>query len=240
MQKKYFLSQCGILLLILAMQFAFSANAHAGLNDPILGCTDPLACNFDASATDDDGTCFLESPYYPDTDADGFGNMDMEEYHCEQPVGYVENPGDCDDTNADIYLGATEICNQLDDDCDGELDNGVTNNYYLDADGDGFGWIDNVEMACEAPFGYVSNSDDCDDATFMFADIDGDGYGAGPALDCGDVTVDGDCDDANVAIFPGAQEICNGVDEDCDGDNDELKDGLWLGDGLTDALILGL
>ena len=235
MQKKYLFSKCGILLLMLAMQFAFTVSVHAGLNDPILGCTDPLACNYDASATEDDGSCVMASPFYLDADADGFGNMEVEEFHCEQPSGYVNNLDDCDDSNADVYAGAIEICNQVDDDCDGELDNGVTNNYYLDADGDGFGWVDNMEMACQAPVGYVSNSDDCDDATFMYADIDGDGYGAGAALDCGDVTLDGDCDEANGLVFPNAIELCNSIDEDCDGEVDEFVTTTYYLDADADG-----
>lgn len=218
MQKKYFLSLCCIFFMMLSMHSALAVNIHAEWNDPILGCTDPLACNYDASATEEDGTCFFESPFYPDADGDGFGDLFIEEYFCEQPLNYVNNPGDCDDTNPDIFLGSLEICNQLDDDCDGELDNGVTNDYYLDADGDGFGWVDEVVAACESPFGYVSNADDCDDATFLFADLDGDGIGSGPALDCGDVTLDGDCNEGDANVFPGATEICgNDADEDCDG-----------------------
>jgi gliding motility-associated-like protein len=220
MHKENFLSRCGNLFLGLLMLLAFSVKAQAGINDPLLGCTNPMACNYNESATDDDGSCFLASPFYPDTDADGFGNMNMEEYYCDQPVGFVNNPGDCDDSNSGIYLGAAETCNQLDDDCDGELDNGVTNSYYLDADADGFGWIDNVEMACEPPLGYVSNSDDCDDATWMYADVDGDGYGYGSAMACGDVTIDGDCNDNDPSVFLITAEICNGLDEDCDGEAD--------------------
>ena len=91
---------------------------------------------------------------------------------------------DCAPFNAAIYNNATEICNSIDDDCDGLADDGLTFiNYY--------------------------------------ADVDGDGYGAGTAItDCTQLanasTNDGDCNDALTEINPGAQEICNsGVDDDC-------------------------
>lgn len=235
MHKENFSPRCGNLILGILMLLAFTVNAHSGIDDPLLGCTNPMACNFDESATEDDGSCVLESAFYPDNDFDGFGNFEMEEYHCEQPVGYVDNPGDCDDTNADVFLGAAEICNQQDDDCDGELNNGVANVFYLDGDGDGFGWMDEMEMACEAPLGYVSNADDCDDANWMYADLDGDGFGSGPALDCGDVTIDGDCDDANVNFYPGATEICNQLDENCDGEVDEFVTSTFYLDADGDG-----
>ncbi|MEY2763991.1 MAG: hypothetical protein RLZZ205_415, partial [Bacteroidota bacterium] len=92
MQKKYFLSLCGIFFMMLSMHSALAVNIHAEWNDPILGCTDPLACNYDASATEEDGTCFFESPFYPDADGDGFGDLFIEEYYCEQPSNYVNNP----------------------------------------------------------------------------------------------------------------------------------------------------
>jgi hypothetical protein len=74
---------------------------------------------------------------------------------------------------------------------------------------------------------------DCDgstdeDATFSnyYVDADGDGYGAGAATSScsaisGSVLVDGDCDDNAAAVNPAAAEVCNSIDDDCDGATDE-------------------
>ncbi len=70
---------------------------------------------------------------------------------------------DCDDDDADVFPGADERCNDADDDCDGETDEGVLAVYYLDEDGDGYGDPDPVE-ACEPPGGTADNGADCNDA----------------------------------------------------------------------------
>lgn len=71
--------------------------------------------------------------YYQDADVDGFGNLAMSQVSCVgAPSGYVTDNTDCNDANAGINPGATEICNNVDDDCDGSTDEG------FDADGDGF------------------------------------------------------------------------------------------------------
>ena len=93
---------------------------------------------------------------------------------------------DCDDGNADVNPDQTEICDGLDNDCDDEIDEGVTTTYYEDDDGDGFGDAADPIDACAQPSGYVDNQTDCDDR------------------------------DAEVS--PDATELCNGIDDDCDGD----------------------
>ncbi len=70
--------------------------------------------------------------------------------------------GDWGDCEGDINP-SEEVCDEKDNDCDGEVDEGVTNTYYEDSDGDGYGSSKSIQ-ACSKPSGYVTNQDDCDDS----------------------------------------------------------------------------
>lgn len=122
-------------------------------------------------------------------------------------VGLVDADGDgyfsvvdCDDSNAAIRPEALEICDGLDNDCDGFAEEGMET--YADNDGDGFG-DPQVIMPCDTP-GVANNLD---------------------------------CDDNNAALNPGALEVCDGQDNDCDGTVDEGLGNFYAdadGDGLGD------
>ena len=122
-------------------------------------------------------------PVVVDDDADGFAVED-----------------DCDDANADVNPGATELCDEIDNDCDEEVDESDAEDaevYYVDEDGDGFGDPDAPLSACTQPEGAVSDNTDCDDSSAI--------------------------------AYPGAWDRCNAVDDDCDGEVDEAAlDGLSL------------
>lgn len=168
----------------------------------------PELCNGlddDCDAQVDDGV--TNSTWYADADADGYGNANVSTSACSKPTGYVADRTDCDDTRAAINPAAAEACNGLDDNCNTQIDEGVKTNYYVDADGDGYGRTGSTPTAaCTAPTGYVSNSSDCNDtsaaihpgatescngvdddcdtlvdenltATAWYQDSDGDGYG---------------------------------------------------------------
>ena len=164
--------------------------------------------------------------------------------------GYFDDE-DCDDHSSAVHPGATELCDGIDNDCDGELDEGVTSPYYADQDGDGFGDPDDVTEACSRPSGTVPIPNDCDDSdpdsypgagercdgadndcddsidegvteTF-YVDADEDGYGDPDQTTeacegaSGAAAEGSDCDDADEDVHPGADELCNEVDDDCDG-----------------------
>jgi hypothetical protein len=82
----------------------------------------------------------LPLTFYADNDGDGFGAGPAVE-GCVVPPGFVENDDDCDDTDAAVHPGAEEVCNGVDDDCDGGIDEGLT----FDDDGDGFTSTDSCE-----------------------------------------------------------------------------------------------
>ncbi|MFN6378572.1 MAG: MopE-related protein [Flavobacteriales bacterium] len=78
---------------------------------------------------DDDCDTFIDEgllnlTYYRDQDGDGFGNPSISQVGCSQPVGFVLNNTDCNDSNANVYPGFTEACNGIDDDCDTVIDEG--------------------------------------------------------------------------------------------------------------------
>jgi hypothetical protein len=75
----------------------------------------------------------------------------------------VTSSNDCNDSSASINPAATEVCNTADDDCDGQINEGVGNTYYADSDGDGYGNAASTTVACTQPSGYVTSSNDCND-----------------------------------------------------------------------------
>ena len=115
----------------------------------------------------------------------------------EDGDGFLTAEGDCEDTDATVNPGEVEACDGIDNNCDGVVDEGVATNIYLDEDGDGFGDDATVKGACEPHEGYITRGGDCDDA---------DGW-----AECED------CDDLDPLISPEGAELCNGLDDDCDG-----------------------
>ncbi len=136
-------------------------------------------------------------PYYLDMDGDGAGVTGDSSCRCG-PFGFYQTttPGDCNDADATVHPDAPESCNQVDDDCDAQTDEGEGNSgcqpYYLDHDQDTYGTSDE-KCLCHADGEYRSEN---------------------PL----------DCDDGNEAIHPDATEVCNGVDDNCDNKTDDGED----------------
>ncbi len=165
---------------------------NATINPDAIEICDGIDNNCSGMA--DDGLTF--TTYYKDNDGDTYGTDAETTSSCEAapPTTFADNNTDCDDTNAAIHPGAMEICDNLDNDCSGMADDGLTfTDYYIDNDGDGYGNGANSINTCDAsaPTGYVLN---------FF-----------------------DCDDTNAAINITASEVCDGVDNNCNG---QVDDGL--------------
>jgi hypothetical protein len=138
----------------------------------------------------DEASAVDAETWYADVDLDGYGDAASFTVSCDQPADYTADDTDCDDGNGDVRPGAIELCNLVDDDCDGTTD-----------------------------------PDTSADAVTWFVDVDGDGHaGESTTLSCtqplGTEASPSDCDDSLPGVSPSAEERCNGVDDDCDGDTD--------------------
>lgn len=230
-------------------------------NNSNINPSKPEVCN----GADDDCDAVIDeggtTVFYRDADGDGYGSPSVTTQACSAPPGYVSNNSDCNDNAMAIRPGAPEMCNGVDDDCDGAIDESGTTVFYRDADSDGYGSASVTTQACSAPAGYVSNNLDCNDfnasvrpggteicngtdddcdgqidenaigTTTYYRDADNDGYGS-PAVTAnacsqpaGYRVIGGDCDDSNPNVHPGASEVCNGNDDDCDGTIDDNATG---------------
>jgi hypothetical protein len=156
----------------------------------------------------------LDATWYLDSDSDGFGDSDSPLVSCADPGSdYADQGDDCDDSDGSANPDGTEICDDVDQDCDGSVDEGTLSTFYLDFDSDGYGLLSTALDACSEPSGYAS--------------------------------VAGDCDDAEATTSPAASEVCDEVDQDCDGSTDEgLATSTWYVDddgdgyGIDDGSIV--
>ncbi|MBI5788085.1 MAG: right-handed parallel beta-helix repeat-containing protein [Candidatus Schekmanbacteria bacterium] len=151
----------------------------------------------------------LSQTWYLDNDGDNYGDgMALPVTQCSQPVGNYKTgiPNtDCDDGNAAINPMATESCDGLDNDCDGQVDEGLISNWYMDADNDNYGAMTGPVTQCSSPgAGYKRNISNAD------------------------------CNDGNPAVNPGAAEVCDGIDNDCDMQIDENLSVTWYLDADND------
>ena len=134
----------------------------------------------------------VKEAFYLDEDGDGYGASYNSKEACAAPSQYVAKAGDCNDFNAAVFPGQAESCNDLDDDCDGLLDEGLeAATLHRDLDGDGHGakkgqlFQHCLYGGTEPPVGWSLTADDCNDS--------------------------------DASIYPGAIELCDGVLNDCAG-----------------------
>jgi hypothetical protein len=132
--------------------------------------------------------------FFADNDGDGFGNALASLDTCQNnaPAGFVTDNTDCDDNDPARNPGATELCDGIDNNCDGKTDDLPVFTFFADTDGDGFGNALASLDTCQnsAPTGFVSDNTDCDDT--------------------------------NGQVNPDAQEIIDGIDNNCDGKVDDV------------------
>ncbi|MCP3102459.1 putative metal-binding motif-containing protein [Myxococcus sp. K15C18031901] len=152
----------------------------------------------DCDGTADEGLAI--EALYVDRDGDGYGTGSVIN-RCKPATGYATVGGDCDDTPVSglaRHPGKTELCDDIDNNCNNVVDEGFDKEWFLDADNDTFPRNEAPTLSCTAPSGN----------TYVHRRADG-------VFDCDDSPGVG------ARRFPGNPEVCDDIDNDCDVDVDE-------------------
>ena len=223
-------------------------DSSAGVNQLADEICDTIDNDCDNLIDDLDPTVTGQTTWYLDSDDDGYGDITEIVEACEAPDKYVADDTDCDDAEPDINPGEAEVCgNATDENCDGwapECDGD-------DTDGDGFcdatTCLDgsmpgdcNDNNAQIHPWAYetcdgVDNNCNGEVDENLTIDNDGDGYSLIGSCEGSQ----NDCNDFDPEIYKDAPEICNGLDDNCDGEIDEGLsvdedgDGFWAPDSCA-------
>ncbi len=223
-----------------------------GTGTPLAACDAPVGHVAPGGDCDDANAAFHPAATEDDC-------TDSNDYNCDESVGYADADADgfpacddCDDAAAAVNRDAVEVCDGVDNDCEGTVDLAATDalTYYADVDADGYGDFTATVADCSAPSGHVADATDCNDGdaaiypgaeepdctdptdyncdgSVAYEDIDDDGF---PACE--------DCNDTDSAVSPSGTELCDGIDNDCSGttDEDSAADALtWYVDADDDA-----
>ena len=147
-----------------------------------------------------------------DIDGDGYGHTEKSVLDCTQPLSTATNNNDCDDDNYQVSPIAKEVCDTIDNNCDGQVNESTAEDaqtIYLDLDEDTYGNPIYI-LSCDVLSGYALDSSDCDDS--------------------------------NPDVSPKGTEICDGIDNDCNNSIDEptaIGVSTWYydndGDGYGDT-----
>lgn len=204
----------------------------------------------DDDCDDDDSAVGAAAAWWADGDGDGAGGGESTT-SCKPDAGAVDVGGDCEDADATIYPAAGEICDGIDQNCDGVVDEGLEAvASYTDVDGDGYGDPATEVTGCAPAAGSVADGTDCNDADIAYhpgaseTDCnDTNDYNCDGTVGYADADADGwaaclECDDAVAAVNPDAVEACNGYDDDCDAvidEDDAVGTTVWYTDGDGDG-----
>lgn len=190
--------------------------------DGVAACQDcsGATCVMDCDDTD---ASVVSPDWYADLDGDGFGDDTTATTACPPPAGYIRIAGDCDDTDASANDGAVEICDAVDNDCDGVADDG------FDADGDGVGSCDDCDDG--DPDAYPGATEICGDGV----DNDCDGRAPGCRWSGAQNLYDADTVFYGEAAGDAAGAAADGGDLNNDGDVDVLVGGSSSDSAYSDA-----
>ena len=209
-------------------------DTNPNINPGNVEICDGIDNNCDGNQDDEDlNVLIVSGTEFRDNDNDGYGDITSAMWKCEQPEGYSNQAGDCDDTNHLIYPGVAEVIGDgVDQNCDG------FESCYSDADNDGYGGINTqltTDLSCTQG-GVSINSTDCDDTNYNVKTSTND-------QDCDGVVTNEDCDDNNTSM-PNNDYDCDGTitENDCNDLNENSTivafdadcDGILTNDDCND------